>query len=317
MADDVRIATGLRTHRKTKRLRRALGGDGCWALVCLFLWAGEERWTGDLAGLTDEDIEEEADWRGEPGELVTTLVDIGFLKGEAGQRRIHDWETHNPYAASKGARIAKGKRAVEIRWERERERQAADAASNGAGLDTPSMPGVCGGDTTTTPEQYPPAPAPAPTPTPVNPIITTSTAEPAAPADGMGMVGQFEGHAMIPASTPNPVARFAIALNNCGFQCTPINPNLIAYVNEGGTVDGLVATAMLDDCKGKKAGYVIGYARRELTAAATPIPEGPRHETRKRLSATERIEANVRRRMQERAGSGDGAIEGESVRLPR
>lgn len=144
MTDDVRISVGLRRHRKTKRLKKLLGADGCWALVCLFLWAGEDRWTGDLSGLTDDDIETEADWDGEPGAFVTALVDVGFLIGEAGSRAIKDWQEHNPYAATKGQRIEKGKRAAAARWSK----------------DAPSMPGACPEHAGTKPKQCPPAPAP-------------------------------------------------------------------------------------------------------------------------------------------------------------
>ena len=147
MTDDVRISVGLRRHRKTKRLKKLLGADGCWALVCLFLWAGEERWTGDLAGLTDDDIETEADWDGEPGAFVTALVEVKFLVGNAGERSINDWMEHNPYASTKGQRIEKGKRAAAARWSK----------------DAPSMPDACHEHAGTKPEQCPPAPAPTPT----------------------------------------------------------------------------------------------------------------------------------------------------------
>ena len=149
MTDDVRISVGLRRHRKTKRLKKLLGADGCWALVCLFLWAGEERWTGDLSGLTDDDIETEADWDGDPGAFVAALTEVGFLVGEARARSIPAWQEHNPYASTKGQRIEKGKRAAAARWSK----------------DAPSMPDACHEHAGTKPEQCPPAPAPAPTPT--------------------------------------------------------------------------------------------------------------------------------------------------------
>lgn len=166
MADDVRIATGLRNHRKTKRLRRLLGADACWSLVCLFLWAGEERWTGDLSGLTDADIEEEAGWEGEPGALVAALVEVGFVSGDAGRRAIHDWQEHNPYAASKGSRIARGKKGAAARWSK------ADG-------DASSMQQACSEHATSNAsginKQCPPAPAPAPTPT-NNPVANATGA---------------------------------------------------------------------------------------------------------------------------------------------
>lgn len=146
MSDDVRIAVGLRRHRKTKRLKRLLGGEGCWALICLFLWAAEERWTGDLSGLSDFDLEEEADWSGDAGALVDALLQVGFLAGEKGERRIHDWQEHNPYAASKGQRIEKAKRAAAARW--------GEASPS----DATSMQQACGEHATAGIEQCPPTP---------------------------------------------------------------------------------------------------------------------------------------------------------------
>jgi len=317
MADDVRIATGLRHHRKTKRLRRALGAEGCWSLVCLFLWAGDERWTGDLSGLTDADIEEEADWNGEPGALIAALLEVKFMVGGAGHRQIHDWQEHNPYAASKGARIAKGRAASEARWEKERQRQAEAElrkASKGAGGDAPSMPGTCHEHATRTGEHSPPAPAPAPTPTAITPILLeTPAASPRAGGDSTALVGTLEGHPDRPAA-PNPVAPFAIALNSAGFRCTPMNPDLIAFAKAGGTVEHLQACAAYPECAGKPAAYVIRFARRELAEQAKPVIQGAAHEAPQRMSAVDQIEANIirnrQRRAQDQQGAGD-VIDGE------
>src|SRR5690606_19382515 len=41
--------------------------------------------------------------------FVSAMVDVGFLDGEEGQRRIHDWEEHNPWAAGAEARSEKAK----------------------------------------------------------------------------------------------------------------------------------------------------------------------------------------------------------------
>lgn len=143
MTDDVRLSVGLRRHRKTKRLKRILGADGCWSLVCLFMWVGEERWTGDLSGLSDVDLEEEADWEGDPGKFVAALIEVGFIDGDEFDRSIHDWEEHNPYAAGKGARIERGKRGADARWNKHA--ISMQQASTSIAL-----------------EQCPPAPAPAP-----------------------------------------------------------------------------------------------------------------------------------------------------------
>lgn len=157
MSDDVRIATGLPNHPKTKKLHRRLGAEGCWTLVCLLLWVGAEKWDGDLSGMSDEDIELAAGWTGSPDAFVEALLEVRFMVGDPGERRIHDWAEHNPYAASKGARIAKGKRAADARWSKR------DAPS--IKKDAPSMQPASGEHAPRIDKQCPPAPTPAPTPT--------------------------------------------------------------------------------------------------------------------------------------------------------
>lgn len=109
MATDARISTGFPAHPKTKKLRRRLGDSGPLACMYLFLWAAANRSDGDLSGLSDEDIELAVDWGGDEGAFVAAMVDVGFLDGEEGQRRIHDWEEHNPWAAGAEARSEKAK----------------------------------------------------------------------------------------------------------------------------------------------------------------------------------------------------------------
>lgn len=101
---DARISTALPAHPKTKKLVKRLGGGAAWHLVVLFLWAAANRSDGDLSGMSDEDIELAVDWSGPDGELAATLSDVGFLDGEPGERRIHDWAEHNPWAAGAEAR---------------------------------------------------------------------------------------------------------------------------------------------------------------------------------------------------------------------
>lgn len=115
---------------------------------------------------------------------------------------------------------------------------------------------------------------PSPSPTPeaskdeasghTPPVAAVSEPEP-------DRVGVFEGHDDPPASTPNPVAAFAIALTKAGLQCTSLNPDLVAYVDAGGTVEHLVQCASLPESQGKAATYAIRIARRELATTAAPV----------------------------------------------
>lgn len=109
MATDARISTALPSHPKTKKLARRLGPAGPLGCIYLFLWVAANRSDGDLSGLTDEDIELSVDWAGEEGAFVRGMVDVGFLEGEAGERQVHDWAEHNPWAAGAGARSEKSR----------------------------------------------------------------------------------------------------------------------------------------------------------------------------------------------------------------
>ena len=86
---DFRIGGDFFQHPKTQRLRQALGADGVLALVeiwnraCLFYWKG-------VIDSTANDLESAIGWNG--GELIATLVDIGFLDVTPDGFHIHNWE---------------------------------------------------------------------------------------------------------------------------------------------------------------------------------------------------------------------------------
>jgi hypothetical protein len=107
------------------------------------------------------------------------------------------------------------------------------------------------------------------------------------PVDAEGM---FEGHPPI-QPTPNPVAAFAIALGRLGYSVTSLNPNLVAYVADGGTIAHLLECGRHTDCVGKPASYPINMARRELKAKAQDVATGPhqRHAPSKTSSGFQSI----------------------------
>lgn len=108
-ATDARISTALPQHPKTKKLIRRLGEGAAWYFVRLLLFATQSKPDGDLSGMTDEDLEIAVDWRGEPGAFISALAEVGFLDGEEGERSIHDWHEHNPWAAGSTARSARAR----------------------------------------------------------------------------------------------------------------------------------------------------------------------------------------------------------------
>ncbi|HBG31614.1 MAG TPA: hypothetical protein DDW98_13480 [Gammaproteobacteria bacterium] len=137
MTSDARVSTALPSHPKTKKLIRRIGPSGAWKLVCLFLWAAANKPSGDLSGLSDEDIELAIDWDGEEGAFVAALAQVGFLDGPPGGRSIHDWQDHNRWALGAeerrdGARLAAlirhhGKEKGERMFHAERAGRSADS----------------------------------------------------------------------------------------------------------------------------------------------------------------------------------------------
>lgn len=109
----IRVEQTLGTHRKTRRLARALGVPRVQAvghLVCLWSYALAHAADGDLRDHEPEDIADGALWDGEPEQLVDALLEVGLLdRGEHGLT-IHDWQE---YAV--GLREAQRKRVYRAR----------------------------------------------------------------------------------------------------------------------------------------------------------------------------------------------------------
>lgn len=208
MATDARLAVGLATHPKTKKLVRRLGGDGAWRLVCLFLWCAANRPDGNLTGLSDEDIELAVDWAGGEGELVATLRDVGFLDGDEYCRTLHDWEEHNPWVAGSEARSEKARWAAlckkygrkeaarrmpeyaerigSVSGEDAPECQAQAAGTSAAVLESAnSVPVVVPKSASSMPlaeSGTAPSPSPSPSPSPKDQPTLSAGADPGAPA---------------------------------------------------------------------------------------------------------------------------------------
>ena len=112
---DARIAVALPQHPKMKRLIYRLGVEAAWRLVCLWLWARQNRSDGNLEGLSDEDLELAVDWPASNGKLIEALATIGFLEGPEKKRRLHDWEDHQPWSAGENDRSKSSKWSALVR----------------------------------------------------------------------------------------------------------------------------------------------------------------------------------------------------------
>jgi hypothetical protein len=120
---DVRLKVGFFNHPKTLRVERDLGSDGVLCLIRLLMFARVNRHKdGSFSGLTDEDIEAAAGWhrceRYANGMLVACLSHAGFLDGEIGERKIHEWKDHQAFAANFHKRSKAGKANATARWDK-------------------------------------------------------------------------------------------------------------------------------------------------------------------------------------------------------
>ena len=110
---DVRLDSLYVGHHKTVKLQRRCGAQAALDFQTLWLFcalnAGRE--SGDLSGMTDEDIEISARWTGEPGAFAAALADVGYLDGEPGRRSIHDFAEHQPWVSAAPERSARSRRA--------------------------------------------------------------------------------------------------------------------------------------------------------------------------------------------------------------
>src|SRR5437762_576083 len=80
VSSEARISTAIPRHENGEANPSPSGPRRPWALVCLFLWVANNRSDGNLAGMSDEDVEIAAGWSFEPGNFVPALADVGFSR---------------------------------------------------------------------------------------------------------------------------------------------------------------------------------------------------------------------------------------------
>jgi len=115
--DDHRVNVGWQAHPKRKKLQRRLGAQAVLSLMDLWSWAAQHRPSGDLAGLSDEDIALAVDYPGGAGEWVAALCEMRLLDGSECGRSLHNWAHHQPWVSGHAARSKAGKKAARKRWE--------------------------------------------------------------------------------------------------------------------------------------------------------------------------------------------------------
>lgn len=126
---DIRLSLDFFDHPKSKKLKKRLGLEGVMALLKLWAWTAGNRPGGMLTGLDAEAVELAADWDGEDGTFVSTLLDLRLLDDADGTFAIHDWEDHQAYASKSEERSSKAKKAAEARWSKAKEDMVAGASN--------------------------------------------------------------------------------------------------------------------------------------------------------------------------------------------
>lgn len=117
------------SHRKTIRLSAQLGDQAIACLLRLWCYAGQhDPEYGSLGDMLDYEIEHIANWRGEQGQFVRSLISIGFLDMVDGKAKIHDWEDHARHLIIYRERAKKGANA---KWDRYK---IIDASSNASSM---------------------------------------------------------------------------------------------------------------------------------------------------------------------------------------
>lgn len=300
MTGDARIAVGIAEHPKMVKLERRLGPGGFKSVVCLFLWAAQNRPTGDLGGMDDDDIEIAARWGGEPGKCVAVMSSVGWLDGECGAYKIHDWEQHNPWVVGAPARTAKA------RWnavKRHHGEQQADllvpeysiAARNAASTATSkanSRKDASSNADSTRKDATSNAPSPSPKALKQSKSIPRSV-ENLSPVDSRALATQpperlpeAEPEQPRERPAPTPAGAACLAMLGAGIhRANPHDPRLLELIDAGASTDQFRAAAADAVHRGKPSqGYALGIVRSQMTEAAQirgsptplakPIPRG-------------------------------------------
>ena len=95
MNSSIRLKMGTLEHPKLVKLSRRLDLQGVIALLRLWIWTAQNRPSGVLYGMDEEDIEIAARWKGESGKLHVALVSLRLLECMGKVYKLHDWQEHS------------------------------------------------------------------------------------------------------------------------------------------------------------------------------------------------------------------------------
>lgn len=133
----VRVDVGFWAHRKTMRLRAAIGDCALWLPLRLWSYAAQNQPDGDFKDYQADELAMLLGYSGNAQAMLEAFQQSGFMDG----MRIHDWQTYNGYHSvfaerakkAAAARWGKDKKVKEKKRDREEKRreEASIASSNG------------------------------------------------------------------------------------------------------------------------------------------------------------------------------------------
>lgn len=113
---DVRIDTRFFSHPKTMKLISRMGADGVCSLLRLWLWAAENRPSGYLHGLSDEDIDLIAgggqtrpDQTSSSSSFAQLAMELGWIDTGENGLYLHEWAQYNPWVSDAPSRSDKAR----------------------------------------------------------------------------------------------------------------------------------------------------------------------------------------------------------------
>lgn len=163
-------------HTKMKKLCRKLQiptYQGIGILEALWHLTAREAQRGDIGKLSNEDIALGIDYRGDPDELVTALIDCEWLEVHQIHRLlIHDWAEHADDAVKKRvARSGIGFCNPDVRFGGQRRTTADNGGHVSPSADNGSLEGKNGGLAVKSGSLPEPEPVPVPEPVPGAAVI--------------------------------------------------------------------------------------------------------------------------------------------------
>lgn len=107
----VRVNTNFFTHRKTARLRAAIGDAALWLPIRLWTYAAENQADGDFSAYSAAELATLLGYQGDAEAMLQALLQASFM--DSNPLRIHDWAEYNGYHVTYAERA---KKAAAARW---------------------------------------------------------------------------------------------------------------------------------------------------------------------------------------------------------